>query len=191
MRGIFLDIEANGLDPMQHRTIDIALKVIDFSERKVIGAYQSIVKLSEETWAKGDPKSLEINGYSWNQIIGGKEEKQIAEEITQLFSELKIERGRDVFICQNPSFDRAFFSQIVSVYDQEKYNWPYHWLDLASMFWAVILKDCKYFPERISVSKNEIGKRYNIPPETYPHHALNGVDHLIRCYCAVLDFHYD
>ena len=114
----------------------------------------------------------------------------MAQEIIGLFSRLEIVRGKAVFICQNPAFDRGFFIQLVPVYAQEKINWPYHWLDLASMYWAIIVKQAqqqeKALPEQVSLSKNSIAKYYNLLPELPPHHAMGGVNHLIRCYQAVL-----
>src|SRR5262249_43527499 len=115
---------------------------------------------------------------------------QVGQQIIHLFSQLKIERGRAVFICQNPAFDRGFFTQLVDIYTQDRLHWPYHWLDLASMYWASIEQKCLQqqapFPERINLSKNEIARAYNLPPEVEPHRALNGVHHLIACYQAVL-----
>jgi oligoribonuclease len=51
------------------------------------------------------------------------------------------------------------------------------------------LKECKSggkkLPNAINLSKNAIGKRFGIPEESQPHRAMNGVEHLIRCYQAV------
>ena len=56
------------------------------------------------------------------------------------FARNKIKRGEAVFICQNPYFDRAFFAQLIDPDTQEKNLWPYHWLDLASMFWVEAIR---------------------------------------------------
>lgn len=102
----------------------------------------------------------------------------------------KSSRGSAVFICQNPAFDRGFFNLLVDVYVQELLNWPYHWLDLASMFWANIFVKARNsgipLPDKISLSKNDIAKYYDLPPEENPHKAMRGVDHLILCYRKVL-----
>lgn len=190
MQAIFLDIETTGLDATQHNTIDIACKVVHTGAGTLRGAYQSIVKQPISAWEKRDPTSMLINGYTWEQVQQGKDPKTVGQEIIQLFQALKIERGKAVFICQNPAFDRSFFTQLVDVYTQEKLNWPYHWLDLASMYWVVALqqriKSGIHFPEKMNLSKNEIAREYRLPVESDPHKAVNGVDHLILCYQAVL-----
>lgn len=190
MLAIFLDIEATGLDSFRHSPIDIALKVIDVSSGIEKCSYQSVIKQTLEVWEKRDLHSMEINGYLWEDLLLGKSPTQVKEEILALFQSLNITRGKAVFICQNPAFDRGFFSQIIDVYTQEKLNWPYHWLDFASMYWALLAQNTKHnklpFPEMLNLSKNEIAKLYDIPPEASPHKAMNGVDHLISCYKAVV-----
>lgn len=190
MLAIFLDIEATGLDSFRHSPIDIALKVIDTTSGIEKGSYQSVILQTPEVWDKRDLYSMEINGYLWEDLLLGKSPAQVKEEILKLFKSLNITRGKAVFICQNPSFDRGFFTHIIDVYTQEKLNWPYHWLDFASMYWALLAQNTKKnklpFPETLNLSKNEIAKLYDIPPEASPHKAMNGVDHLIACYKAVV-----
>lgn len=190
MHAIFLDIETTGLDPKKHHAIDIAFKVIDISRSLPIKEYQSRIQQSPEAWDQRDFTSIQINGYTWEEVLTGKPLSEVRNEIIQVFSEVPIQRGSAVFICQNPGFDRAFFSQIVDVYTQESLNWPYHWLDLASMYWTFLSRGYQEkqisFPEVLNLSKNEIAKAFQIPPEQTPHRALNGVNHLIQCYQAVI-----
>lgn len=190
MLGIFLDLETTGLDSTIHRSIDLAFKVLNLETGEIKGIYQSIIKQPREVWDQVDPVSIEINGYSWEQIEKGKECTQISREVIDLLNTLGIVRRKAVFICQNPAFDRAFFTQIISVYTQEELNWPYHWLDLASMYWTRFsdrLHESKIImPLSINLSKNAIAADFDIPPEEKPHRALNGVDHLIMCYRAVM-----
>lgn len=192
MKAIFLDIETTGLDPLQHSPIDLALKVIDLNSGIVIGSYQSLVKYSQDVWENGDPVSLEINGYTWESTQSGKEIKVLEKEVIALFSDIHIQREEAFYICQNPGFDRAYFNHIVPVYTQEKLNWPYHWLDLASMYWVKMTeqwqKEQKPYPKKMILSKNAIAEHFSIPPEKRPHRAMNGVEHLIECYQAVLPF---
>ena len=191
MRGIFLDIETTGLNPLRHSPIDIALKVIDLSSNKILGEYQSVIRQSQDAWNERDLASIEINGFTWDDLIKGKDPATVGKEIMALLRSLEIQRGRSMFICQNPAFDRGFFNQLIDVYVQELLNWPYHWLDLASMFWTICVLDAKKsgtpIPEKISLSKNDIAYRYHIPPEASPHRAMRGVDHLILCYQTLLN----
>jgi oligoribonuclease len=192
MLAIFLDQETTGLDPARHRTIEIAFKIVDVSTDEVIASYDSVVKLSREAWDRHDPTSMKINGFLWETICGGKELELVSNEIKHCFIQNGIARGKAVFICQNPSFDRAFFNHLVSVDEQEKLKWPYHWLDLASMYWAARMWKAKNtktpFPEEIILSKDKIAEYYGLPPEKKPHKAMNGVDHLIICYQALFNY---
>lgn len=194
MKGIFLDIETTGLDALEHCPIDIAFKVIELATGKVLATYQSLIKPSADDWAKRDPTSLEINGYKLKQLADGQDPQAVAREIIDILSNLDIVRGKAFFICQNPAFDRGFFIRLIPVYTQEKMNWPYHWLDLASMYWAIIvqksIQNGNIIPDKIVPSKNNIAEQYHLPPELPPHHAIGGVNHLIRCYQAVLNLNW-
>ncbi|HRD55944.1 MAG TPA: 3'-5' exonuclease [Parachlamydiaceae bacterium] len=189
MLAIFLDIETTGLDPFKHHAIDVAIAIMDIATKEIKGSYQSLIKLSKENLFLADPESLKINGYTFEEISQGKDLKTVHAEIVQFLESFGIKRKEAVFICQNPGFDRGFFSQLVDVYTQEKLNWPYHWLDLASMYFARLHKKCrdekKPFPNRLSFSKNDIAKEYGLKEEEMPHKAVNGVNHLIACYLAV------
>jgi DNA polymerase-3 subunit epsilon/oligoribonuclease len=189
MIGIFLDIESNGLNAMKHRVIEIAFKFIDLQFQKEIESYSTIVKQSENIWGKSDPKSLKINGFTFEMLKKGKNEERVSKEILSLFKKRDIQRGKAVYICQNPSFDRSFFSQLIDPLIQEKNLWPYHWLDLASMFWALTLQKNRNEksppPWELGISKNKIAKALHLEEESLPHKAMQGVDHLIKCYFAL------
>jgi len=188
MLGIFLDTETNGLNAQSHHVIEIAYKIVDVQTGGVRDQYQTAVFVPFEEWKKSDPSSLKVNGFSWADVKDGKKPQEIAEEIKESFKVCGIQRGEAVFICQNPSFDRAFFTQIIDTDAQERLNWPYHWLDLASMYWMKCLHEGSPKPWETGISKNEIAAVYDLPDETHPHKAMNGVDHLIECYSAVVGF---
>lgn len=193
MQAIFLDTETTGLDPFHHKLLEIAFKVVDIPSGEEKLTYQAIVKQPLEFWEQRNPASIEINGFTWEKVQLGIEESIVREEIIQHFKNLKIERGTSVFICQNPAFDRNFFAQLIDVYTQEQLNWPYHWLDFASMYWALLYKQAEGnhvpFPYEINLSKNAIAERFQLPIEETPHSALNGVNHLMLCYRTVIGFH--
>ncbi|MBS4168806.1 hypothetical protein PARA125_001451 [Parachlamydia sp. AcF125] len=189
MQAIFLDLETTGLDWTKHVVIDIAFKVVDLSKNQIRTSFQKLIKHPPEIWEKTDPISLEINGYTREQVEGGDASGQIREEIIALFTQLGIIRGQAIFICQNPSFDRPFFNQLVDTYTQEQLNWPYHWLDLASMYWTKRIELWRAIkesiPQTMSLSKDAIANFYHLPPEDSPHRAMNGVNHLLLCYQAL------
>lgn len=192
MLAVFLDSEANGLNSKKHKIIEIAFRIIDIETGGEKDRYESVIFQTFDDWQLSDIDSLQVNGFTWEEVSFGKKTETVADEITQIFERHKIKRGEAVFICQNPSFDRVFFSQIIDADTQEKLLWPYHWLDLASMFWAERMRHAKLgegpFPWVTGFSKDKIASFCKIGPENKPHRAMNGVHHLIECYKAVVGF---
>ena len=188
MLGIFLDIEANGLDVFKHHCLEIAYKIVDLETGSNVEAFQATFLLSEEEWRESDPRSLKVNGFSFKNVKNGTPKEEVANAIKLSFKKRHISRENSVFICQNPSFDRQFFNQIINASSQEALFWPYHWLDLASMHFAKCSLISKKKPLEIKLSKNQIAALYNLPTEKAPHKAMAGVDHLILCYRHVIGF---
>lgn len=192
MIGIFLDTETNGLNAKIHKIVEIAFKIVDLRTGELKDEFQAIMSHPIEAWEKSDPESLKVNGFKWEEVSQGKSSRQVAQEIIDLFAKWGIRRKKAVFICQNPSFDRTFFSQLIDADTQEILSWPYHWLDLASMYWSMAMSRAKEqkgpLPWETGVSKDLIARFYNLPAEDKPHRAMNGVTHLLLCYQAVVGF---
>ncbi len=192
MLGIFLDTETNGLNPKLHTILELAFKIVDLSSGILKDEYQTIISHPKETWDQSDKESLLINGFKWDDLQQGKKLELAAQEIIDCFSKWGVQRKKAVFICQNPSFDRNFFTQLIDTHRQEQLNWPYHWLDLASMHWALCLKKAQkeggHLPWETGLSKDSIATYYHLPEEAKPHRAMNGVSHLLLCYTAVVGF---
>jgi DNA polymerase-3 subunit epsilon/oligoribonuclease len=192
MLGIFLDTETNGLDPQKHRVLEIAFKIIDLSTGEEKKTFNTLVKISHQMWALSDPVSLEVCGITFEEITQGLPIETIQNQLKTIFLDFDLKRGKSVFICQNPSFDRVFFSQLLDVTLQEKMNIPYHWLDLASMFWGFCMERAKAanspYPWEIGFTKDKIATFFHLDKEEKPHRAINGVNHLIACYSALLGF---
>jgi DNA polymerase-3 subunit epsilon/oligoribonuclease len=190
--GIFLDTETNGLNSQIHRILEIAYKVVDLQTGEVKEAYESLIAQPIEAWEKSDQESLRINGFQWEEVSQGRTPRNVSQHIIDSFTQLGVRRKKAVFICQNPSFDRVFFSQLIDSDTQELLSWPYHWLDLASMYWALAIDRAKLgqgpFPWETGFSKDLIASRYHLPGESKPHRAMNGVSHLLLCYKAVVGF---
>lgn len=192
MLGVFLDTEANGLNPSLHKILEIGLKILDLSTGETISSFESVVFISVEDWEKSDPASLEINGFTYEKVKAGSNVEVVSEEILDIFKKNKIIRNEAVFICQNPSFDRNFFTQLIDIKTQEKILLPYHWLDLASMYWSIAIKESEkngeLLPWVTGYTKDKIAKHFGIESEAQPHRAINGVNHLIECYEKVVGF---
>lgn len=170
-----------------HRVLEIAFKIVDLTTGEVVETYTAMVRQSPEEWKRSDPSSLQVNGFTYGMVEGGVAPDLVATEITNILQRNKINRGTAVFICQNPSFDRVFFSQLISPDIQEQFKWPYYWLDFASMYWAEAMRSEKR-PWKTGFSKDKIAAVYKLPPEASPHRAMNGVDHLMLCYEKVIGY---
>lgn len=192
MLGIFLDTETNGLNFSVHKILQIAFKIVDLADGSIRAEYDSLVYQPYEVWQQSDVNSLKVTGFKWNMIKQGRSKEKISKQIIEIFNMHQISKENSVFICQNPSFDRVFFSELISSETQELFKWPYHWLDLASMHWSrsLLESDRKkaLFPWEIGFSKDLIASHFHLPSETKPHRALNGVNHLLLCYEAVVGF---
>jgi len=181
MLAIFLDTETTGLDPFIHDPIEIAFIIVDLASGQEVAEYERMIRITDQKWANHDPKSIEINAFTRDLLEKGQEPQTVANEIEAIYSECGITNSSAFFICQNPSFDRPFFAKIISVYRQEELGWPYHWFDLASMYW--VKRADKYASkEGISFSKDSIAHDLGFQSESKPHRALNGVRHLLECY---------
>lgn len=192
MLGIFIDIETTGLDPLIHSPLEIAFQLIDLSDGTIFHSFNSLIFQTKEVWKKSDPESLKINGFTPESVAKSPNESEVAKKIIEIFDLHKINNDSSVFIAQNPSFDRSFFSQLIPPFDQNKRVWPYHWLDLASMYFSGLVhslkKEKKPLPNKLLLSKNAIAESCHIPPEKSPHRAAQGVNHLISCYSQVIGF---
>lgn len=192
MLGVFLDTEASGLDAKKHKILEVAFKIVDLSTGEIQDNYESIVSTSQEEFGKSDKASLHVNGLTWEVVRQGTPPNLVSDRILKIFKKNNIVRGEAVFICQNPSFDRVFFTQLVDVDSQESMKWPYHWLDLASMYWSFAMKNAEDkkspMPWDTGFTKDKIAKHFNIGSEDTPHRAMNGVEHLLKCYEAVVGF---
>lgn len=192
MLGIFLDTETSGLNSLKQRILEIALLIVDVSTGEIKDQFQSVIYQSPEQWEKSDKESLKINGFTWEEVQKGEKPEVVSKNIQDLFARHSIKRGEAVFICQNPSFDRAFFCQLIDADLQEALLWPYHWLDLASMYWAKRIENGKDNPSKLpwntGVSKDKIAAASSLPGESKPHRAMNGARHLLLCYKTIVGF---
>lgn len=192
MLGIFLDTETNGLNAFKHHMLEIAFKIVDLSSGDILAEYETTLYIDKESWVLSNPESLKVNGFTYDQVAKGKSPSTAALEITSLLQKHHCVRGKSVFICQNPSFDRMFFSKLIDPDVQEELKWPYYWLDLASMYWAESRKkgreDSTKLPWMTGFSKDKIASVYGLPPEKNPHRAMNGVNHLLLCYEKIIGF---
>ncbi len=191
MKGLFIDTETSGLDSSKNLLLEIALCCLDLHNFSCIFSYTSMIYYPHKYFTeKSDPDSLKINGILYQMIESGKKKHDVKHDILENIEKYGINKSNTVIICQNPSFDRAFFSQVVPVEEQQRIKFPYHWLDLASMYWYRFIDhdSDESVNAALTLSKDEIAKRLGLPGENKPHTALGGVYHLIKCYEALRRF---
>jgi len=181
MRAIFLDTETGGLDHSKHPLLEIAFIVCDLTTKEILAEFESLIKPSESAWSLCDREALKINGFKLEEFSNAPPMNEVADSIFFLFEKLNIHRKNAIFICQNPSFDRAFFSKLINPEIQESRKWPYHWLDLASMYFAISLKKGSK-PWDNGLSKDKIALDLGLGCEKAPHRAMRGVSHLKECF---------
>lgn len=185
MKAIFLDIETTGCDFFKHVPIEIAIVIVDYNANKNKSVFCSSISCSANDWENADSRSLKYVGVNPECVWLGQTIENVSKEIEFFLLRNDISKDNSFFICQNPSFDRNFFHRILTQERMTILNLPYHWLDLASMYWIKYQSKNSYKPT-INLSKDTIAKKFKIPPEKKPHRALNGVEHLIKCYEALL-----
>ena len=191
-RAVILDSETTGLDASRHQILEIALKVVETGTGEWLGAFQSVVSLSKKEWGDADPKALRVNGFTWRDVQArGRSRDDIAVDVCALFSRHNLTFSNAFFLCQNPSFDRAFFSQICSPSVQKSCAFPFYWMDFASMHWALTAKEMTVGRRKLTTipcSKDGIARFRGLPEETKPHTAMNGVDHLLLLFSKIVGF---
>jgi DNA polymerase-3 subunit epsilon/oligoribonuclease len=184
MKIIFVDIETTGLNFTLHVPVEIALICIDSNNNNEMFRYENCIKVSIESWEKRDDEAIAFNGFNPSVVWKATDLERVKEDILELFIKHKIRKGDSFFLCQNPSFDRIMFDKIIDQNTFSLHNFPYHWLDLASMFWIKNQNSIKHRKNSIKapLSKDNIAKNLGLKDEEKPHKALNGVLHLIKCY---------
>jgi len=181
MKAIFLDIETNGLNFDLHVPLEIGVIGTDFRTTTPLFTYNSFIQCSKQDWDRSQEKALEVNGITFEDVKDAPTYFHVMNEIESLLKLHKIICKHAFIICQNPSFDRPFFHKIVPEDHMRNLNFPYHWLDLASMYWMKFFYDKSHIPE-LSLSKDAIAKSLDLPSEIKPHRAFNGAKHLMDCY---------
>ena len=183
MKAVFVDIETTGLYFDTHTILDIALAVLELNDMSNLVTYTACITCDAHDWALADKEALQVNGYTpENHFPLAKHPSDVKQEIISFLKRCEILKDQAFFICQNPAFDKPFFLQIISQAEMSELGWPYHWLDLASMFWVKFYGSCYPAPSKLSLSKDSIARHFGLPHESRPHRALNGVLHLLQCY---------
>ena len=180
------------MNPLEHTVLEIALVLWDLKSGEMIDSYESVVAIERVQFRKAQPEALKCNGFTFDELREkGKPMAEIKMEILAFFSRNGVNRTNSKFIAQNCSFDKSFFTHILTEDEQRQANLPYHWLDFPSMNFVVCLQNLREASKdsgkssttmnymSIPFSKDYIASANSLPPEEKPHRAMNGVKHLI------------
>lgn len=181
MRAAFIDIETNGLNFNLHVPLEIAVIGCDLNSTTPCFTYNTFIQCSKQDFESSQQDALKVNGITYEDVKDAPTYFQVMNEMEEKFKTHNIVRNKALLICQNPSFDRPFFHKIVPEDHMRNLNFPYHWLDLASMYWMKYYYD-RSFIDELSLSKDAIAKSLELPEEIKPHRAYNGAKHLMDSY---------
>ena len=152
----FIDIEATGLDVVQHEIIEIGC-VITTPDLEVIEEFD--FKIKPEHIDRADPVSLKVAHYDealWGDAYPIKKAMKILSEKTK----------DAIMVGQNIAFDFSFLEHAFSK-AKIKNGMHYHKLDTISIAWAKFHKDADF--EHFSL--HEMCERFGIENKN-PHTAL-------------------
>lgn len=152
------DLETSGDVFSIHEILEIGLVVFDQKTFKILDTLD--IKIKPEHIENAIPAAIEKNGY--------KEENW--REATTLTEAIKkyVEKTKDCIFCgYNVSFDRGFIDEAFRK-TKIKNLMDYHTLDVFTLAWQKGLKNSPSFSLKSACTM------FNVPPEPWPHSALNG-----------------
>lgn len=105
MRYFVLDTETTGLNPEQHRIIEVALIELDPTTKEPIGHWSSLVRPEDGVV---DPEALRVNGISPEEIQAAPPEKDVVDYLaSQLLPDALI-------VAHHAPFDLSFLAHTFS-----------------------------------------------------------------------------
>lgn len=150
------DIETSGLDATVHEIVDLALVLVDPQTLRPVDRYG--VRVKPRHIRTGAKRALELVGYSpraWSSAV-------------ELESALTVysQKARDAVFCSYNVF--LAYSFLDAGFKETGVEDPtdYHRLDLFTLAWSRLGMG--------SLSMDAICKRLDIPPEPFPHRAMDG-----------------
>lgn len=109
---IVLDFETGGLSPDKNPAVEVALLVADH-EFNAVEKYSAFIQPYGNLTI--NPKALQVNGISMEEIEGGKLLKTVVTELSDIFKKYKAGRyGKPIMVCHNYPFDFGFLDDMFS-----------------------------------------------------------------------------
>jgi DNA polymerase-3 subunit alpha (Gram-positive type) len=118
---IVLDTETGGLSPKTAALAEIALCPFDMQTLEDLQEYSTLIKPYNEN-LEYNPKALEANGLTMDQINSGNEAKEVVKNLKTYLKSFKRGRNKPILAAHNAKFDigfiEAFFSEFnVKIWD--------------------------------------------------------------------------
>lgn len=145
VRLAFLDTETTGLDPQQHRVIELALVITSpWPEMRTEVDYVQKLKIPAADIAAANPKALEVNGYT-------AERWQYATESNIAFwARIHGLLQGATLVCQNFAFDSSFVAAELARYKLRP-PWDRRHVELYSY--------CHLIADELDVKDAQTGRR--------------------------------
>lgn len=131
---VFFDLETTGLDPDVHEIIQIGAIVLHAN--KDVTAFKCYVEPLHPELA--EPKALEVNGYTPERW---REASAVSLPEALRFFKNACMRNECILAAWNPTFDKPFLRRGYILWEgQLPKAVDYHFLDVASMAWSLVLE---------------------------------------------------
>ena len=143
---IVIDVETSGLDPKENGLLSIGAVDFENPETKFYGE----CRLKED--AKIDPKALEVNGFTEEQI---RQCARSCEDLLKEFLNWSTTIKDKTLEGHNLHFDISFLKENVKA---AGLKWPFHFrcVDLHGVFYVYLLKKGETIPLKEGVSKLDL-----------------------------------
>ena len=183
----FIDTETGGLDPLEAPLLQVGIAYVNKKDlSKVEGSIEVTNFLSQGEFGKCHPKALEVNGFTYQDILtdGDPEAEQTLIDFVQSHA------GDEPFVVmfQNPKFDIEFLKvhmpelyDVLRLYDDEL---VFDLRDFYSMFVAH-----RFVPFLGYRSLKNICLALGVEPENEVHKALGGVMAMHRAFVRLKWIH--
>lgn len=110
MRKVFiLDFEATGVDPMDARTLEVAIYSYGIETKQAHPIYCSVVYSSE--YPVVSKEVLDLTGISNEELEKGVHPKEVFEKLCSLFQPMPGDRGTVIVAHNGNTYDRILFEQ--------------------------------------------------------------------------------
>ncbi|MEC7839361.1 MAG: hypothetical protein VX777_04920 [Chlamydiota bacterium] len=159
--GIFVKIETSGLDYINDRITELAIKAVNLKTGEELTSFNTVYE---------------------DEGMAGTE---TTEKIIQLFKKNKLNHSSACFFAYSNNFTSTFFSRIISPKNQSEHNFPKHWLDIRTLCSTALFVANAESTPRWHIRSQQFSKKALLNDFSGVDSGMKGVDTLIRLYYEV------